>query len=334
MNTELVSVVVPVYKVNEKLLRKSIESILNQSYRNIQLLVVDDGSPDDSGKICDDYARLDTRITVFHIENGGVSNARNYALDRVSGDYIMFVDSDDYIEEDYVEILVKTMHSKQADCVMCSAFRIDEATMEVDGSTTVGSEESYMQLNAEQAIARLCYMDQPYEGYDIGTVWGTLYKASLVKDIRFNPRMRIGEDFEYKFRTLQRCHNIVCIERKLYNYLICEQSAMRNGFDAKKIETVYEFERLVKAGFENQAYADGFKSRAVNIAIVILFMVPIQKKYKKYREDIKRFIYTYRADVLKNPNTRKKVRVSLWMSYLGLDFTQRVFFLLGSKVRG
>ena len=334
MNTRLVSIIVPVYKVKESLLRKSIESILKQSYKNIQLLVVDDGSPDDSGRICDEYAGMDERMIVFHIENGGVSSARNYALDRVQGDYVLFVDSDDYIEEDCIEILVNTMQSTKADCVMCSAFRVDEVSMEKKGSTAVGSAENYMELDTEQAIARLCYMEQPYDGYDIGTVWGTLYKTAMIKDIRFNARMRIGEDFEYKFRVLQRCHEIVCIERKLYNYLICNQSAMRNGFDVKKIETVDEFEKIVKAGFENQAYLDGFKSRAVNIAIVILFMVPIQKHYKTYRDEIKQFIYAYRADVLKNPNTRKKLRVSLWVSYLGLDFTQRVFFMLGSKARG
>lgn len=334
MNTELVSVIVPVYKVKEQLLRKSIESILNQSYKNIQVLVVDDGSPDESGNICDEYAKKDERMNVFHIENGGVSNARNYALDRVQGDYILFVDSDDYIEEDCVEILVKTMQHQNADCVMCSAFRVKEETLEIEGSTKSGSEENYRKLDTEQAIARLCYMEQPYDGYDIGTVWGTLYKTSLMRDIRFNSRMRIGEDFEYKFRVLQRCQDIVCIERKLYYYLICNQSAMRNGFDIKKLETVSEFERFVKADFSKQTYADGFKARAVNIAIVILFMVPIEKQYKAYREEIKRFIYTYRADVLKNPNTRKKVRVSLWVSYLGLDFTQRLFFALGSKARG
>lgn len=334
MNTELVSVIVPVYKVKEQLLRKSIESILNQSYKNIQLLIVDDGSPDESGSICDEYAKTDARMTVFHIENGGVSNARNYALDRVQGDYILFVDSDDYIEEDCVEILVKTMQSQNADCVMCSAFRVDEVTLEIKDSAESGSEKKFMRLDTEQAIARLCYMEQPYDGYDIGTVWGTLYKTSLIKDIRFNSRMRIGEDFEYKFRVLQRCRDIVCIERKLYSYLICNQSAMRNGFDVKKLETVSEFEKLVETEFEKQIYADGFKARAVNIAIVILFMVPIRKEYKTYREEMKRFIYTYRADVLKNPNTRKKVRVSLWVSFLGLDFTQRVFFLLGNKARG
>ena len=326
MNTELVTIIVPVYKVKENLLRKSIESILNQSYKNIELLVVDDGSPDLSGRICDEYAEGDSRMTVFHIENKGVSHARNYALDRMQGDFVMFVDSDDYIEEQCVEILVRTMAEKQADCVTCSAYRVIEETMQCENKQDSDSTDNYMVLDNEQAIDRLCYMNQPFEGYDLGTVWGTLYNADMLKDIRFNQRMRIGEDFAYKFIVFQRCQKVVCIEKKLYNYLICSQSAMRNGFDVKKTETVYEFEKAVEKGWGNKRYDDGFKSRAVNIAIVILFMVPIQPEYKTYREDIERFIKLHRKEVLKNPKTRRKVRISLWMSYLGMDFTQKVFF--------
>lgn len=108
----LVTVIIPVYKVEEYYLRNSIESILVQTYKELEIILVDDGSPDNCGAVCDEYAIRDERIKVYHLPNGGVSVARNYGLNHCHGDYIMFVDSDDYIANDYIQHLYELLKKK------------------------------------------------------------------------------------------------------------------------------------------------------------------------------------------------------------------------------
>ena len=120
-----VSVIVPVYKV-EKYLKKCIDSILNQTYRDLEVILVDDGSPDQCGTICDRYGREDSRVHVIHKENGGLSDARNTGVERASGEYILFVDSDDYIEPELVEKTVKAAEKTGCDLVMFDYIREEE----------------------------------------------------------------------------------------------------------------------------------------------------------------------------------------------------------------
>ena len=117
----VISVIVPVYKV-EQYLPQCIESIINQTYRNLEIILIDDGSPDNCGKICEEYAQKDKRIKVFHKKNGGLSDARNYGIARASGEYLAFVDSDDWIEPDMYEVLVNWIEDHQTDIVSCGFF--------------------------------------------------------------------------------------------------------------------------------------------------------------------------------------------------------------------
>lgn len=321
---ELVSVIVPVYKVEEKLLRRSIESILTQSYSNLEILIVDDGSPDNSGIICDEYSKADKRVKVFHIENEGVSAARNYALERAEGDFIFFVDSDDFIELSAIECMVRALINENADCVMCAASHIYEDAPEKETALTEKIESKT--FNQKEAVEALCYMECPFEDYEFGAVWGSLYKKSVVNNIRFNRNMQIGEDFEFKFRVFMNIEKLVCLNAKFYNYLIRHNSAMRNGFNPFKPASVNELQKMLDSKKISSEYYNAFLSRAVNIAIVVLSMIPVDKQYKEYREPIKDFLRKSRASVIKNPKTRKKVKISLIMSYLGFDFVQKLFF--------
>ncbi|MBR1540013.1 MAG: glycosyltransferase [Clostridia bacterium] len=125
MEEELISIIVPVYKV-EKYLDKCINSIVSQTYKNLEVILVDDGSPDSCGKMCDEWTQKDTRIKVIHKENGGLSDARNFGLDCAKGKYIQFVDSDDYIEKDMIEFLYKNLKENNADISICSNYMVDE----------------------------------------------------------------------------------------------------------------------------------------------------------------------------------------------------------------
>ncbi|MBR3355601.1 MAG: glycosyltransferase [Oscillospiraceae bacterium] len=318
----MITVIMPVYNVAEILLRKSIESVLRQDRANLELLLIDDGSTDKSGIICDEYAEKDKRIKVYHTENQGVSAARNLGLDNASGDYVFFVDADDYIAPNCLSKMYTALNESSSDVVLCAAIHVEE---NLAYTNAVKHSDNKIVLNQKEAVESLCYMSQPYEGYEIGAVWGTLYKREILFSARFNVNMVIGEDFEYKFRIFQNIQKVVCLEDKLYYYLIRSQSAMRNGFDPRKVRSVEELHKNMESTEINRVYYEDYRSRAINIAIVILFMIPLSVDCLAYRAFIENFIKEHRLAVIKNKKTRNKVKLALLTSYFGFDFSQRLF---------
>ena len=125
MENQLISIIVPIYNV-EKYLKQCIESIISQTYRNIEIILVDDGSPDNCGKICDEYSQKDKRIIVLHKENGGLSDARNKGIDIAKGDYLTFVDSDDFVNIDYIEKLYNSIKFNNTKLAQCGISKVDE----------------------------------------------------------------------------------------------------------------------------------------------------------------------------------------------------------------
>lgn len=322
--SDLVSIIVPVYKVEEFLLRRCIESLTAQSHGNIEIILIDDGSPDNSGNICDEYAAADNRIKVIHTENGGVSSARNKGLDISSGDFITFVDSDDYVTKDYVKNLYETLIKNSADCSICSLNTFSD----ISGAPESAVRYETKLFDLAEALDNMFYMKHIFDGADINAVAGTLYKRELIQGLRFNENVKIGEDFVFKFSAFVRASFICVHSLQDYCYYIHQNSAMRNGFDEKKINAIPEFEKLIE---ENSSadYIDGLISRLVNIAIVILFMVPTAKEYKSYRKIAEDFIKKYRKQVLNNPETRLKVKGALALScIIGFNNLQRLFALI------
>lgn len=169
-----ISVIVPVYKA-EGFLSRCVESILGQSYHNIELLLIDDGSPDNSGIICDDYASIDNRVRVFHKKNGGVSSARNCGLDNASGDLIFFCDSDDWIDEDTFEVCI---HSKANDIVQIPR----------DGGSNLKYYEEDIYCTKKRHLIHFICDNFTYE------IWGKLYKKEVIGDVRFPLEISVGED--------------------------------------------------------------------------------------------------------------------------------------------
>ena len=172
MESPLVSVVVPVYKV-EPYIERCIESIIHQTYSSLEILLVDDGSPDKSGFICDQFAKRDHRIKVFHKSHGGLSDTRNYALDRLTGDYVAFVDSDDWIEPDMYEVLVKNAMEHNADVCVCGHY-VDYA--EVEENAIVAKKLRI--LNGKDALREILAVGS--NEY----MWNKLWRASLFDNIR------------------------------------------------------------------------------------------------------------------------------------------------------
>lgn len=325
MHDKLVSVIIPVYRVEERYLKRCIESILEQSYKSLEIILVDDGSLDGSGKICDDYALNDNRIQVFHIENGGVSNARNVGLNAATGEYITFVDSDDFLENYTIEHQLKILEENQADCALisCNTIYVDS-----DGNiNSISKDEAIQTVVLEQgaAMETLLYMKQPFSGFEVTAVWGTLYRRALLKEVWFVRGMAIAEDFVFKFEVFKKINKIVISNQKGYNYLVHDNSAMRNGFNKNKLNAIYVLEDLMENTDKKDAYYVGLLSRCVNIGFVILCMIPIQSEFKQERKLVKDFIKKYRKEVLLNKKTRNKVKLAVLSSYLGFDFTQVLF---------
>lgn len=329
MQNKLVSVIIPVYKVKELYLRKCIESILEQTYETLEIILVDDGSPDDSGMICDSYALKDSRVQVLHTENGGVSNARNVGLSVAAGEYITFVDSDDFLESYTIEHQVKTLEDNRADCVLISCN-----TIQVDGddeniSAMCKNEEiQTLVLGQNEAMDALLYMHQPYPGFEVTAVWGTLYRNEILKGVRFVKGMAIAEDFVFKFEVFKKMNRIVISNQRGYNYLVHANSAMRNGFNKNKLNAIYVLQDLIENSDKKSPYYEGVLSRCVNIGFVILCMIPIQQTFKEERKLVTDFIKKYRREVLLNKKSRNKVKLAILSSYVGFDFTQRLFNII------
>lgn len=202
-----VSVVIPIYNA-EGYLGKCIDSIISQTWKNIEIILVDDGSKDGSSKICDEYAKKDNRIIVIHKENGGVSSARNRGIDASSGDYMLFVDSDDYISENYVESFFKCDE-------ISNALIIEGCTVHEKSKIRYYriSEDHYKKPDFAKAISE-------HELFKHGSPYGKLYITSIIKDfgIRFNESIHNYEDFLFFAEYIKHVDNIVLSSDVGYHY--------------------------------------------------------------------------------------------------------------------
>ena len=234
MNNELISVIVAIYKV-EQWLPRCIDSILAQTHKNIELILVDDGSPDNCGKLCDEYAKKDARIRVIHKENGGQSTARNAALDIVQGDYIGFIDGDDWIEPTMYEVLLYHLRAFSVDIVQCGCYRW------IYGNVCKDVENrKQLLLSSDKALDALttsAFME-------INTsVCCKLFKREVIGNIRFSP-VRAYEDDEFVFRTVGTANSVLCIPSWQYYYNQRENSTMTAKFSLNRIALVTIQERI------------------------------------------------------------------------------------------
>lgn len=198
-----VSVIIPVYKV-EQYICECLDSIKNQTFTNWECLLIDDGSPDDSGRICDEYAAMDSRFRVFHVQNGGVSRARNIGLDNMSGEWVMFVDSDDAIAENTLEICVQHAERENLDIVQFSFARDKRELGNVEGiDTDVLTREEYIKVR-EYLVC----------------VWGSLLRSDIIQSnvMRFDTSLKLAEDQMFIYNYMDHSERFVKVRQKLYWY--------------------------------------------------------------------------------------------------------------------
>lgn len=212
-NLGLVSIIMPVYNV-EKYLSQCLESVCNQTYPYLEIIVVDDESPDNSGNIADDYAKKDDRVKVFHIKNRGAAGARNFGLDNCTGDYIFFVDSDDWIEKDAIESMIEKMNSNNCDMVLCQYY--DEHT---DKSVEHKFLENSFVCTDEEFVKD---MVKKWE-YILNS--NKIYKADAIKNIRFVEGRCIDDEF-FTYKAVLNMDRVYICNEYLYHYRMRKSSAM------------------------------------------------------------------------------------------------------------
>jgi glycosyltransferase involved in cell wall biosynthesis len=246
----LISIIVPIYNV-EAFLPKCLDSILAQSFSDFEAILVDDGSTDRSGNICDMYAKKDCRLVVLHKRNGGQSSARNAALDIAKGEYIGFVDSDDYISSDMYHFLYKTIIEYDADLSICSFLKVS-----ADGKP---------EQKKVSAIKKLMYKEEAIRNllgrrYIDNYIWDKLYKKKLFNDIRF-PENQLFEDIAIMYRIFDKCGKVIFINEPKYFYVQRQGSSVNCSFNAKKLKFVEECKKILdfsesKGGiYDEEAYA-------------------------------------------------------------------------------
>lgn len=220
MNEPLVSILSPCYNV-EQYLPQCIESIINQTHNNLQIVMIDDGSSDGTWNVLQNYAGKDSRIEVYRQENQGVASTRNNLLDKVKGEYVLFVDSDDWIEPDMVEFLVGKSLTHRADIVVCGMV-VNETLV-----TNAYKEEF---LTQDETIKRFLFHNELK-----GSLWNKLIKTSSLHNFRFDSRISYGEDALFCWDVLQWAHTIVITDRKLYHYRMNVNSISHQSFSNKKL---------------------------------------------------------------------------------------------------
>lgn len=198
-----ISVIVPVYKV-ENYLRRCIDSILSQSFTDFELLLIDDGSPDSCGRICDEYATKDERVRVFHKPNGGVSSARNLGLENVNGEWVAFIDSDDYIKREYLLGLLQNCTINNVDFIAVNNF----ISKETDETSVILGDSMFDKLFTVYSFQKTC------------SPWGKLYRMDIIRlnNLRFNPAVHLGEDIIFVLTYLLNLNRVVLLKSDNYYY--------------------------------------------------------------------------------------------------------------------
>lgn len=226
----MISVIVPVYKV-ESYLDDCVKSILSQSFTDFELILVDDGSPDRCPAMCDDWAEKDGRIRVIHKENGGLSSARNAGLDVMRGEYLTFIDSDDYVKSDYLEKLYNALIEHRADVSVCGLI-LEKGKDEYESKTpAVVSGRSILLDPNFTADTRI----------SVSAVWAKLYKRHLFENIRF-PLGKLHEDEFVTYRVLYPCETVTVIYDKLYFYRYNPLSITHTRFKIARYDSIRAFE--------------------------------------------------------------------------------------------
>ena len=301
-----VSVIMPVYNA-ERYLRPAIDSVVAQTFTDWELILVDDGSTDSSAEICDEYAAGDSRISVIHRSNGGLSVARNTALDVAVGEWITFVDSDDMLHSQFLATLIEIQHHSGSEIVCACAVEGAEPSFKPVG---VPSLRTY---SAERAIRLTLYQRKGM----LNTAWGKLYARRIFDKERFTPGI-LYEDLDFFYRAYAQVETVTFTRARLYFYRSTPGSLVRRWRDSR-LDVLDVTERLEKYMLEhNPRLTAAARDRRLSANFNMLIEAARHDRLDIVA-DCRRLIKKYRFRSLVNPKVRAKNRIGIILSYLGMS---------------
>lgn len=323
----LVSVIVPVYNI-EQYLNICMDSILAQSYHSLQIVLVDDGSTDNSGVICDEYAAKDPRVTVIHKENGGLSDARNAGIEIVKGEYVTFVDSDDMLNPRTIEYLIDLITEYNGDISVCQSMVVQEN--DFDYSQFTNNSDEIIQLSDNLSIMHHLLSNK----YLDVTAWGKLYRTTLFKDIRF-PIGKYHEDIFTTYRIFGSSNKVIIGFIQYYYYRSRQGSIMKSSFSPKHLDGI---EGMVeRSEYVRKIYPSEYGiacSGIVYMANQCLFRMALSSvKETDYVDLLQECFRKYEWSYLLCSNGRLLSKLMSIMAYLNVRCTIRIIAFINRLLK-
>lgn len=314
---EKISIIVPIYNV-EKYLNRCIESIVNQTYQNLEIILVDDGSPDQCPEICDQWALKDSRIKVVHKENGGLSDARNKGMEIASGDYIGFIDSDDWIKETMYELMLTFMKNNACDIVECDVSYVNEVG-EKKSNSIKRCNKIYTRNEALKAVINADGLKS--------VVWNKLYKSEVLKPLTFK-NGKLNEDEFFTFYVIDMCNYIGYISEALYYYLQRNSSIM-GKYSLKRLDAIEAFD-------ERLEYMKKYHKELVLDAKLVLYMnclyhyhlvngLTNNEEKEKGKKLLKKYLKKTRFSFREYMQCKMKDKIYIILSKISIEIVARLF---------
>ncbi len=306
---DLISVIVPVYNC-AKYLRQCIQSIINQSYTNIETILINDGSTDNSGEICDAYALSNNRIRVIHTPNNGPAAARNIGIINSKGNFLFFTDADDYIENDALELLIENYTQHKADIIVGDFTRIKDGNIERKNNITFSSNK----LLTRQDIIDYsrCYLKKPNRFLLFAFSWGRLFKTSIIKEhnILFNTDLHTYEDVAFNFDYLKYTNNLFFFKEALYNHRIHDNYTSATLMIGDNPQKLFGYKQaLLNIGaFLGNCNSDADIRKEVGYADVYLTIIQLVRTCGQISNSNKHDIYILIKEIISDSNFRDNLQ--------------------------
>ena len=318
----MISIIVPVYNIQSDLAR-CMESLLRQSYADFEVLLVDDGSDDESNKVCREYAERDKRISVISLEHTGVGGARNAGLKQAKGEYITFVDGDDVVHNRYLETLLALLTRTESDVAICT-YRIIHGEPHPDDDAAVAIDDSCNILLRDKLIENI------FDGYVFRTVTAKLYKKAVIGSAEFD-KFDFAEDMEFNSRVFQRVKRAAFISAPLYTWVMRGDSKCNAEFSLRRLDNLYSIRKVYnRLKADNEAYAGFALKRLYKDMLILRYEAP-REYLPRIKAEISETVEATRADLFRRVATFDYLTTMLFMRF---PATYRAFRYVMAKRAG
>jgi len=302
----LISVIIPVYNI-EAYINKCVESVVNQTYKNLEIILVDDGSTDNCPEMCEEWAEKDNRIKVVHKQNGGLSSARNAGMDNMHGEYVVFIDGDDYIENNMIDVMYANIMKDNYDICVCNYSFVDKNYHFISSSNYKNAVLTDEQIMLEFLKTSL---------FNPWYAWNKLYKCSIIKkyNFRYDEAIKWGEDYPFNYMYFKVIDKMISIDDALYNYLTEREGSITYTITSEQINRWKFHKQIVFSEKNNQNnYVIAFTQYASILANIAREIVRTNNKAfmnKQFKEIVNEIKINYN-DFMKLENLNKSVRFEI-----------------------